>query len=83
MYKVKVIVLGQSECIQEKLLCSGKIIVFLQKMVEFEKTGKYFGKNGRIRAKWMYLGNSGCIQAKWLYSGKVMLFEKMVVFGQK
>ena len=49
---------------------SGKVGVFGQnnsfsgkKMVEFEKTGKYLGKNGCIRAKRIYLGQ------RWLHSG--------------
>ena len=77
------VVLGQNECIQEKWLSSVKVIVFGQKMVEFEKTCKYLGKNGFIRAKWMYLGKSGCIQAKWLYSGKSCVIREKWLYSGK
>ena len=54
-------VFRKSCCVRAKLYVIG------QKMVEFEKTGKYLGE------EWLYsgkvgctLGKSGCIQAKWL-----------------
>ena len=69
------------------------MIVFGQSGFPWEKV-VLFGQIGCIRAKVVVFGQSGCIREKvgakvvvlrqrMLYSGKVVLFGKMVEFGQK
>ena len=58
-------------------------------MVVFGKSGcirakvVVFKQNRFIRAKVIVFVIIGCNQAKWLYSGKVVVFGKVVLFGQK
>ena len=72
---------GQSCCIHENWLYSGKVVIFGQsgrvgiwvKVVLFGRKWLYSGKSGCI-------GENGCIRAKvvvfgkkWLYSGKLVV----------
>ena len=67
----KVVVLEQSGCIVEKLVYSGKVVVFGQKWFKS-------GKSDCIRAKVVLFGQ------KWLYSCKSCCIRaQLVVFGQK
>ena len=78
----KVVVLGQSGCIQAKWLYSKKRGCVREKMV-------VLGQTVCTRAKWLYLDKSAFIRAKRLYSGKVVVFGQscciladMVLFGK-
>ena len=53
-----------------------KVVVFGQKLL-YSVEMVVFGQDGCIRAKLVVLWQSGCIWAK------VVLFENVVVFGQK
>ena len=71
--------LGRSGCNRARLLYSGKVVVFMTKVVALRQSGC-------IWTKVVLFEQSGCI---WLYSGEMVVFgqsvciwAKMVVFGQ-
>ena len=63
------VVFGQSGCIWQKLLYSGKL-------VDLGKNWLYLGKIFCIWVKLLYFCKTVCIWAKWLYLGKVVVYEQ-------
>ena len=56
------VVFGQSGCVWEEWLYSGKVVVF--------------GQKGLFSGKMVVFGQSGCIWEEWLCSGKVVVFGR-------
>ena len=77
------VVFGRSDVFGQKLLYSGKVLVFWKrksiraKVVVLGQNLFYTGRSGSIRAKVVVFGQSSCIWAKvlvigqkWIFSGK-------------
>ena len=82
------VLFGQSNCIREKLLVIGKVLLFGQKWLCSGRNGfilpkvVVFGQNGCIQAKVVVLGQKWLCSGEWLYSDKMVALGKVVVFGQ-
>ena len=89
------VVLGQSGCVQSKVVYYGKKCCNLEsgctplKVVVIEKSGRvrakflYSDKSGFIRGKWLYTGKNSCFRETWFYSGKKCCIRaRVVLFGQ-
>ena len=82
MYSNKSCDIRANFCIPANMAVIGQKLLYLSKVL-------WFCQNGCIRArcfgsgKVLYSDKSGWILAKWLYYGKNVVFEHVVLFGQK
>ena len=79
--RAKVVLLGQSDFIREKVAVIGQIG---QNWLYLGKSWLYLGKSGCIWAKLVFNRYKiGCVPANWLYFDKIGCNpNKLVVFGQ-